>query len=222
VERGYIDHSPCLGLRSPSKHVSRDRVLTEEELRAVWKAAADMGYPYGNLVQLLILTAQRRDEVANLRWTELDLEGCLWELPAERNKSKRSHVVPLGPLTCEIIDRLPKVHATLVFPARGTDNPISGFSKWKRELDARSRVTGWRIHDLRRTTATGLARLKVPAQAIERLLNHSSGILGGVAGVYNRFDYLPEVRGALELWERHIGALAQIQKARIQLHKLTT
>jgi integrase len=102
---------------------------------------------------------------------------------------------------------LPRLHEVLVFPARGKDNPASGFSKWKRELDERSGVVNWRIHDLRRTAASGMAQLAVPPHIIERVLNHTTGTLGGVAGIYNRYGYLAEMRGALEHWSGRVGEL---------------
>jgi len=165
VERGYLDHSPCQGSKAPSKVGSRDRVLSDVELAAVWRAAEKIGYPLGHLVLLLILTAQRRSEVAGMRWSELDLPNALWQLPPgtkdRKHKSSRPHTVPLGTRTTAILASLPRIHDELVFPARGKDNPISGYSKWKRKLDHVSGVKNWTLHDLRRTAATGMAALGV-------------------------------------------------------------
>jgi integrase len=211
VERGHLDHSPCIGMKAPSKVVSRDRVLKDEELAAIWLAAEKMGWPFGSLVQLLILTGQRRNEISGLCWQHLDLDQGLWTQPAEGNKSARVHVVPLSPLASQIIRSLPRVHDKFVFPARGKDNPISGFSKWKRKLDELSGVRNWTLHDLRRTAATGMAALSVPPHIVELVLNHQSGTLGGIAGIYNRFQYLEERRQALERWSEHLDAV--IRKA---------
>ena len=204
VERGTLDQSPCSGLRMPTKEVSRDRVLSDAELARIWAATNQIGYPYGYVVQTLILTAQRRDEVAGC---ELDLVSGLWSMPADRNKSGRPHELPLTPLVVQILTSIPRLHEVLVFPARDRDGPLSGFSKWKARLDELSHVLGWTLHDLRRTAATGMARLGVAPHVVERILNHTSGTFGGVAGVYNRFGYLPEMRGAMELFSQHVDSL---------------
>ena len=209
IEQGHIDRSPCLGIRAPSKLKSRDRVLTMQELARVWGAAESMGYPYGRIVQLLILTAQRRNEVCGMRWAELDPEQALWRIPAARTKPGRAHDVPLCNRAMEVIRALPRVHDELVFPAKGKDNPASGFSKWKFALDNLAGIGEWRLHDLRRTVASGMAQLKVPPHVIERILNHTTGTLGGVAGVYIRFGFLPEMRAALTAWsEAQLEAFA--------------
>ena len=168
-----------------------------------------MGCPFGAFVQLLFLMGQRRNEVASMHWEDLDLEDGLWTLPAERNKSNRAHVVPLSPQVVSILKSIPRTHAVLVFPARGRDNPISGFSKWKRKLDSLSGASDWTLHDIRRTFSTGLAELGVRIEVTERILNHQSGALGGVAGVYNRFEYLPEKRVSLERWSDHVAELVE-------------
>lgn len=204
VERGDLDVSPALNVKNPSKHVSRDRVLTEYELSKVWSAADHMGYPYGTVVELLILTAQRRNEVAGMRWSDLNFESNTWTIPGDRNKSGRPQIVPLTDDVLQILEGLPRTHSELVFPGRGRDNPVSGWSKWKRQIDKISGVEEWRLHDLRRTAASMMAKDKVPPHIIERILNHSTGTLGGVAGVYNRYGYQDEMRDALECWGQSI------------------
>ena len=207
VERGYLEHSPCSGMKAPSKVISRDRVLSDEELTAIWLAAEKMGWPFGRVVQLLVLTAQRRNEVSGIRFQDIDQEEGLWTQPAMGNKSGRLHVVPLSPLALAIIRALPRVHDELVFPARGKNNPVSGYSKWKHKLDQLSGVKNWTLHDLRRTAATGMAGLGVPPHVVERILNHKTGVLGGVAGIYNRFAYQQEMSEALNQWSQHIENL---------------
>lgn len=206
AERGLVEQSPCLSLKPPAKARNRDRVLTDEELAAVLKASAEQGWPFGPVVQLLALTAQRRGEVVGMRWEEIDLKAGLWTIPGDRTKNHRPHVVPLTKTASAIIAVLPRVEDTeFVFPARGyLDRPYSGYSKGKRELDAMAGQHGWTLHDLRRTAATGMARAGVPPHVVERLLNHVSGTFGGVAGVYNRFGYLDEMRDALTRWEAHV------------------
>jgi len=209
VERGVLEVSPCHALRAPTTPLSRDRVLSDDELRSVWRAAASIGYPYGPIVQLLVLTAQRNGEVAGLQWSEIDDRDNLWLLPRERTKSKRQHVVPLGLAVLKIIRSVPRIDDRLLFPSMTGSGLVSGFSKWKARVDELSGVTGWHLHDLRRSAATGMARLGVAPHVIERVLNHTSGTFGGVAGIYNRFQYLSEMRDALERWATHVEALLQ-------------
>ena len=130
---------------------------------------------------------------------------------SERTKSDRPHVVPLSGPTKSILASLPRLHEQLVFPSRGNNGTVSGFSKWKSELDEISKVEGWRLHDIRRTTATGMARLGVPPHVVERILNHTSGTFGGVAGIYNRFGYLPEMRDGVDRWSNFVVSLVDEQ-----------
>jgi integrase len=155
LQRGIVDVSPCAGIAAPSGAKERDRVLDNDELVAVWRAADATGYPYGSIVKLLFLTAQRRSEVTAMRWPEIDAVNQIWALPPERTKNARAHQVPLPPLAQALIAELPRLNATYVFPARGNDaESFSGFSKLKRKLDGVSKVTNWTRHDHRRTTAT--------------------------------------------------------------------
>lgn len=212
VERGIIEQSPCLSIKPPAKHNSRERVLNDTELAAIWLAAVGQGYPFGTVVQLLMLTVQRRGEVVGMEWTELDLESAVWTIPGNRTKNHKPHLVPLTPAAVAIIEGLPRFTSNLVFPARGKlDQPYSGYSKGKRTLDAAAGLHDWTLHDLRRTAATGMARERVPPHVVERVLNHVSGSFGGVAGVYNRFQYLDEMRAALGAWETHVVALVASQ-----------
>ena len=134
--------------------------------------------------------------------------AATWTIPAERNKSNRTLVLPLSPMVIELIRSIPKTIDDRVFPARGNDSASpSGFSKSKRRLDAASEVADWTLHDLRRTAATGMARLGVAPHVVERILNHTTGVLGGVAGIYNRFEYLPEMRMGLEIWNEHVKSV---------------
>jgi integrase len=209
VERNVLEVSPCAGVKPPASHKSRERVLSEEELAAVWRASLDLGYPFGHLVGLLLLTAQRRGEVAGLRWSELDITERTWAIPKERTKNNRAHIVPLSSVAECLVGSLPKLNDELVFPSRGSEErTFSGFSKSKRRLDEIAGVVGWTLHDLRRSVATHLARLGVLPHVVERILNHTTGTLGGVAGIYNRFQYLPEMRAALELWAQHVSKIA--------------
>lgn len=208
VERGIVETSPCLGISRPAPAKERSRVLLDKELSAIWQAADHVGFPMGPITQLLILTGQRRGEVAGMHWQEIDFDRATWSIPGERTKNKRPHIIPLTPLALAIIKTLPRINDQLLFPARGSETEVvSGFSKLKPKLDAIANVSNWTLHDLRRTAATGLARLGVAPHVIERILNHTSGTFAGVAGVYNRFGYLDEMRAALEIWEGHVSSV---------------
>lgn len=205
-----VDANPAQGVKKLGREISRERVLTSDELKAVWAAAGKMAWPWNGIYQLLILTAQRRDEVAGMRWAELDLDKKTWTLEGERNKSNRAHQVPLPDAAVDILKTLPKYNTTLVFPARGNPKATtyaSGLTKAKAELDKLSGVTGWRNHDLRRTAASGMAELGFAPHEVEKILNHTSGQISGVAAVYNRYGYNDEKRRALEAWAGHVLSL---------------
>lgn len=204
VERDLVEISPCLHLKPPAKKHSRERVLSDDEIVRLWTASRGIGYPFGAMFQLLLLTGQRRGEVVGMRWTEIDLKQGVWTIPGARTKNGKAHSVPLAPRVRAILKSLPRFESAFVFPARGKpEQPYSGYSKGKRELDALADLHDWTLHDLRRTAATGMAELGVPPHVVEKILNHSTGTFAGVAGVYNRFEYRSEMRSALRLWAAH-------------------
>jgi len=204
VDQGLVETSPCAGMKPPAKHNSRDRVLSDDELARLWQASVASTDTAHIVIRLLVLTGQRCGEVCGMAWEELDLAERVWTIPGTRTKNHRPHSVPLTPAAVAIIEAVPDT-GRLLFPARGKpDQPYAGYTKGKAALDAAAGVTGWTIHDLRRTAATGMARLGIQPHVVERILNHVSGTFGGVAGVYNRFQYLPEMREALTAWERHV------------------
>ena len=204
VEHDLIAHSPVAGVRAPNKETARDRVLTDAELRAVWRAAEKEGYPFGTIVQLLILTGQRRGEVAGMAFSELYLKSGLWILPRERVKNGRRHEVPLPRQAIEILKAAPQIGDQYVFTINGT-GPFGGFSKARARLDVD--IPSWTLHDLRRTAASGMAKLGVSLVVIEKVLNHVSGSLGGIVGVYQRHEYADEKRDALQRWADHVERL---------------
>jgi integrase len=206
ADRGIIEASPAARIRAPGAEVARDRVLAPGELAAVWQACDGLGWPFGPIVRLLALTAQRRDEVARMAWPDLDLERRLWTLPRALTKADRLHEVPLSGLALEVIESLPRVGAGLLFPAnrRGEARPVSGFSKAKARLDRLSGVSGWRIHDLRRTAASEMARLGHPPHVVAAILNHSPASTQGITAIYNRHRYGDEKRLALAAWGREV------------------
>jgi integrase len=208
IDEDLVQSSPVDKIRTPTKEVSRDRVLADAELRSVWLATEALGSPFGPVLQLLILTGQRLGEVAGMRWSELDLSSKLWSLPKERVKNKKAHVVPLSSQALAIIEAVPKIaNCDFVFTTNGR-TAVIGFSKIKRALDALlPDMKPWRLHDLRRSMATGCARLGVDIVVIEKILNHSSGVLRGVVGTYQRHGFEDERRVALDKWGRHIATL---------------
>ena len=189
----------------PAKEVARDRVLDDQELAQVILAAREVGGPYGGIVELLALTGQRREEVARLSREELDLEQRIWTIPKSRTKNAKAHVVHLSEQSIDVLERARR-RGPLVFSPLGT-KPFQEFSRAKSVLDQLSGVSGWRLHDLRRTCVSGMARLGVAPHVADKVLNHQSGTISGVAAVYQRHEFLPERQAALDLWGAHIGQL---------------
>jgi integrase len=227
LDRAIIETSPCVRIQAPAAEKSRDRVLSDQEIRLLWKAADRMGWPFGHFVQLLLLTVQRRDEVSGLRWREVKENATVWTIPGARTKNSVEHDVPLSETAQAVLSKAPRLASSeFVFTTTGA-NPISGYSNAKDRLDALMlqiaredaqeaaqdpiavTLTPWRLHDLRRTAASGLARMGFPVHVIEAILNHRSGQISGVAAVYNRHSYLPEKRRALEAWAGHVVNLVR-------------
>jgi len=183
----------------------RERVLQEAELAAIWQALP--GSDYGRIVKLLMLTGQRRDEIGGLRWSEIDLEKGEINLPAERTKNGRAHMIPISKTVRAILAAQPRMAERDHVFGRGGDG-FSGWSASKAALDADlTKMAAWTIHDLRRTCATGMAELGTPPHIVELVLNHQSGHKGGIAGVYNKATNGKEKREALDQWDKHIAAL---------------
>jgi integrase len=214
IERSLIETSPFDHVKPPAPEVPRDRVLGDAELALIWRAGETLGYPFGPFTKLLILTGQRREEVAGQRWSEFDSDLTMWTLPRERTKNAEPHQVPMVPWTRSILAGLPRIAGSdFVFTSTGR-TPISGFSRAKTTLDAvitklngGAPIAPWRIHDIRRTFATNLAKLGVQLPVVEKLLNHISGSFAGVAGIYQRHDFADEKRAALECWAQHLLTL---------------
>lgn len=222
-ERDIIGASPALGVRKPAPEVRRERVLTDSELSIVWRAAVAEGYPFGDLVRMLILTAQRSAEVSGLIWPEIDLVKCTWSLPGTRTKNKRPHLVPLSEPAVELLETIPHFAGGEFLFGLSGKSKFSGFSRAKARLlekvddiaaAERVKFEPWTLHDLRRTAATRMADLGVMPHVIEAVLNHISGSKAGVAGTYNRSLYEPEKRTALELWAKHVAGCVATQQER--------
>jgi integrase len=218
VGRGIIAANPMADLPKPGSENKRERVLTNEEIVKVWKAASELRWQYGRVIHLLILTGARRGEIAYLRRSEI--EGDTIKLPGVRTKSGEPHDIPLSTPARAMIDSLPRSDNALVFNRDG--KPLIGWSRTKQRLDKLSGVSGWTIHDLRRTVATGLQKLRTPLQVTEAVLGHVSGSRGGIVGVYQRHDYADEKRGALEAWGAHVTALVEGQMTGVVLPNVVT
>jgi integrase len=203
VGRAVLDRSPAEGVPLPAKEVARDRVLDDRELAQVILAARKIGGPYGGIVEFLVLTGQRREEVAGLSWGELDLAQRIWTIPKARTKNAKAHIVYLSIQALAVLMRAGR-KGPLVFTPLGT-KPFQDFTHAKRRLDQLSGVNGWRLHDLRRTCVSGMARLGVAPHVADKILNHQAGAISGVAAVYQRHEFLAERQGALERWGGHIA-----------------
>jgi integrase len=202
VGRAVLIQSPADGVPLPTKEVTRDRILNDDELARVIIAARQMGDPYAGIVELLALTGQRREEVAQCVWDELDLSHRLWRLPSTRTKNARAHEVYLSEPALIVVGRAEKSGQFVFQTLRGTS--FQAFSVAKRELDELSGVTAWRLHDLRRTCVSGMARLGISPHVADKILNHQNGVISGVAAVYQRHDFLAERKKALEIWGAHV------------------
>lgn len=237
AKRGDIASNPLTEMVKPEAPKSRDRVLTDPELGEVWLASERIGAPFGPFFRLLILTGQRRSEVACMGWGELDRATSTWTIPAERAKNGVAHIVPLSARAVADLDARTDVARHLeeggekvTWPKSGFvltttgKTPISGITKAKAALDAAilearreppdsdepaEPLPAWRIHDLRRTLATGFQRLGIRFEVTEAVLNHVSGAKGGIAGIYQRHDWKEEKRSALDAWARHVAALIE-------------
>jgi integrase len=242
VERDILDKAPTDKVKAPTAERSRDRVLSDDELRIVWRVAGDLGLPFGPMVRLLILTGARRDEVAEARWSEIDVEKRLWTLPAARSKNAVAHEIPLSDAALAVLARVPRIKGRAekgtvppdyIFTTTGA-TAVSGFSRAKTRLDTlllaemrkEAKEAGgdpanvetpprWVIHDLRRTLASGLARLGINLPVIEKILNHTSGSFAGVVGVYQRHSYADEKRAALDAWARFVEGLNEKPAANV-------
>jgi integrase len=214
MDRDMIQENPTDKIKKPGAEKSRERVLSLDELRAVWQGIAptqsNKGDLFATIVKILLLTGQRRDEVAGMRWPELNLDAGQWTLPAHRTKNKREHFVPLSePVLALLKERHAEQKATnitsdFVFTSGGP-RPFSGWSRSKKRLDGRINISAWTLHDLRRTLATRMAEdLAIPPHIIETMINHVSGVRSGVAGTYNRALYLDERDKAFTQWADYV------------------
>jgi integrase len=201
VQQRRIETNPCSNVHRPDASEKRERVLSDGEIAKLWTATEKLGAPFGPVIRLLLLTGCRLNEIAGLRWEEVAEDGAAITIPGSRTKNHRDHVVSLSKPAQAILAKVGRVpESPFAFTTTGT-TPISGWSKTKGRLDQlMGDVPPWRIHDIRRTVATGMARAGVDLPVIERALNHVSGSFGGIVGVYQKHKYADEVRAALDAW----------------------
>jgi len=195
IREGLTETNPVSGTGTADEGQGRDRVLTETELHQIL-GALRQDHPFSDIIRLLILTGQRREEIGGLRWSEIDLERGLIVLPPERCKNNRSHELPISTQVRAVLERQPKRNE-FVWCRRWTN-----WSAAKAQLDLRTKgtINPWRLHDLRRTAATMMAELGILPHIVEAILNHVSGHKSGVAGIYNPARYQDEMRAALQRW----------------------
>jgi integrase len=212
LAHGLCEANPVVGTLAPKGGQPRERVLSDAELAAIWRACGDDDH--GRCIKLLILTGGRRQEIGGIAFSEIDLERGTWTLPASRSKNGRAHTLPLLPAMRAIIEAVPRmVGRDQLFGARA--NGFTGWSRGRTALDQRAGVRDWTVHDIRRSVATKLADIGVLPHVIEQILNHQSGHKRGPAGIYNRSSYEREVRAALATWHDHLRTLIAGGKRKI-------
>ena len=207
VGRGIVTVNPLAAVDKPGEETKRDRVLDDGELARVWGAAEQLGFPYGSAFQLLILTGGRREEIGQIKWSEI-VDGQI-ELSGDRTKNGEPHIIPLSVPARAILETLPRIGDSEFVFTVGGKTPISGWARAKADLDDRAQIAPWRTHDIRRTVATGLQKQGVALQVTESVLGHVSGSRGGIVGVYQKYDYAAEKRAALEAWGAHVVAVVE-------------
>jgi integrase len=213
VRMGIVEANPVTGTIQPAGAPARERVLSDAELAAIWRACGDDDY--GRIVKLLILLGCRRHEIGGMSWAELDLERATWTLPSGRSKNHRKHSLPLMPEALAIVRGIPHMAARAYLFGVHSQHGFYNWDRSKAHLDAASGVSGWRLHDVRRSVAIGLANIGVQPHVIEQILNHQSGHRAGIAATYNRSVYEREVKAALASWADHIRALVDGGERRI-------
>jgi integrase len=215
VARDALAFSPVTGIEKPHQEEVRERTLTDAELRRLWLACED-SEPFGQALRVLILTGARRNEISQMRRSELD-EGGTWTLPRERSKNHRPHKLVLPSQARAIIAAMPVIAGCdFVFTADGK-RPVTGWDKAKVRISAKAGIAAesWRLHDARRTCASGMQKLGVSVPVIEKALNHVSGTFRGIVGVYQTHDYADEVRIALQKWADRVEEIVGGKPAKV-------
>jgi integrase len=211
-ERAVLDFSPVGRMKKRTPENQRSRILSEEEMQALWKAFNTKGWPFGSIAKILLLTAKRRAEVVGIRWSEIDFENKVWLIPGGREgrtKNKIEDAVPLSEQTVELIKELPRFEGVdLIFPAKGhVESPASGFSRAKRKMDELSGVVDWTLHDLRRTVRSNMSALRIPKEVADKVLHHVDRSVDGMH--YDWHSYLDEKREALQVWANRLDEVLE-------------
>jgi integrase len=212
LRKRRIELNPMATLHAPAAPSARDRVLSSPEISQLWAAINTLTEPFGDVIKLLLLTGARLNEIAQLQWEEIGLDGAMnigtLNISGARTKNKLTFIIPLPPLGRQILSKyVQDQDGRFVFSTTG-GTPISGWSKIKRRLDtAMGDVPPWRLHDIRRSVATHMAGIGIPPHVVEAVLNHVSGFRASVAGTYNRHSYSTEKREALQRWADHLDAI---------------
>lgn len=207
MEAGLVETSPAVNVRPPAKETPRQRILTDNELGALWQAWDQMGWPYGAFFKIALLTGQRRGDVAALRLMDIGLADQTWSI---RQEDGRAHDLPLPGAAVEVLAALPRKESPYAFPAGPAgDRPVTGFSNAVRRASELSGVAGWRIGDLRRSAAAGMARLGTSAEVLNRIFDRRSGAPAGLGEMVQSAVTPADLRRALEAWGRHVQQLAE-------------
>lgn len=202
LDEEIIESSPASRLTRPGQETERERSLSDEEIRAIWTACDDLGYPFGPLYKLLLITGQRRKEIAGMRWS--DIQGTDWMMPGELSKSAKGHCVPLSDLAVEILHATPRLGGHVFSSGRRGDKPLQGWSRAKSRCDVLCGVKDWHVHDFRRTVATQMRGLGIDRLTVSKVLNHAES---GITRIYDRYAADAEKRAALEKWARRLEAV---------------
>ena len=212
VGKDRLALSPIEAVEKPTRERSRDRWLNEQEITWLWQAADRLRHPFGPFIKVLLLTGQRRSETSEMEWAEVDLDAALWIIPASKAKSARAHEVQLPPQVIEILRALPRT-GPFVFAGK-TGRGFTGYGHAKkllnaamREVSGGAKIPEFTMHDFRRTSTSHMAKLGIAPHVVDRILNHTSGTISGVAAVYNRFEYEGERRSALAAWANFVSSL---------------
>ena len=207
LDRDIVEASPAAAVKRPGVEKERERVLADHEIKALWPAWDKIGYPFGDLGKMLLVTAQRRTEVARMRWSDIDFKAKVWTIPPEATKGGRRHDVPLAGLALEILESIPRFSGNFVFTTTAGAKAVSGYSRSKSRAEEISKVTGWRLHDLRRTAGTRMTQCGIGVFVVGRVLNHAPRSAVGITSVYDRYSYEPEKRHALDTWARKLETI---------------
>jgi integrase len=210
-----VTTNPTTGTYRPKAADPRHRVLSASEISQLWVALDQISWPFAAAVKLMLITGQRRNEIAGMRWDELSEDLGTWNLPPARTKNKLPHTLYLPEMARSIVAAAPRITGCNYVFTAGGNNPVRGFSKIKIKIDGLISIPSWTFHDLRRTAATSMAEIGVPPHIIEAVLNHVSGAKAGVAGIYNRAAYSSEKKIALERWADRLASVVSDRASKV-------